>query len=50
MTLRGKVAVVTGAASGMGRVLCRELTDWQIHSLWFTVGYCIVGRPKVQSQ
>ena len=24
------------------------LTDWQIHSLWFTVGYCIVGRPKVQ--
>jgi ubiquinone/menaquinone biosynthesis C-methylase UbiE len=22
------------------------LTDWQIHSLWFTVGYCIVGRPK----
>jgi ubiquinone/menaquinone biosynthesis C-methylase UbiE len=23
------------------------LTDWQIHSLWFTVGYCIVGRPKV---
>jgi hypothetical protein len=24
------------------------LTDWQIHALWFTVGYCIVGRPKVQ--
>ena len=23
------------------------LTDWRIHSLWFTVGYCIVGRPKV---
>ena len=29
--------------------LVREvLTDWQIHSLWFTVGYCIVGRPKGQ--
>lgn len=24
------------------------LIDWHIHSLWFTVGYCIVGRPKVQ--
>jgi hypothetical protein len=23
------------------------LSDWQIHSLWFSVGYCIVGRPKV---
>ncbi len=22
------------------------LADWQIHSLWFRVGYCIVGRPK----
>jgi ubiquinone/menaquinone biosynthesis C-methylase UbiE len=22
------------------------LTDWRIHSLWFHVGYCIVGRPK----
>jgi ubiquinone/menaquinone biosynthesis C-methylase UbiE len=22
------------------------LDDWQIHSLWFKVGYCIVGRPK----
>ncbi|HXG13405.1 MAG TPA: methyltransferase domain-containing protein [Gemmataceae bacterium] len=22
------------------------LDDWQIHSLWFQVGYCIVGRPK----
>jgi hypothetical protein len=21
------------------------LADWQIHSLWFKVGYCIVGRP-----
>lgn len=24
------------------------LTDWRIHSLWFTVGYCIVGRSKVR--
>ena len=22
------------------------LTDWHIYSLWCTVGYCIVGRPK----
>lgn len=22
------------------------LTDWQIHSLWFHVGYCIVWRPR----
>jgi SAM-dependent methyltransferase len=22
------------------------LADWRIHSLWFHVGYCIVGRPK----
>lgn len=22
------------------------LDDWQIHSLWYKVGYCIVGRPK----
>ncbi|HWG45506.1 MAG TPA: methyltransferase domain-containing protein [Gemmataceae bacterium] len=29
-------------------IVREALTDWQIHSLWFTVGYCIVGRPKVQ--
>jgi ubiquinone/menaquinone biosynthesis C-methylase UbiE len=23
------------------------LDDWQIHTLWMKVGYCIVGRPKV---
>lgn len=29
--------------------IAREaLSDWHIHSLWFTVGYCIVGRPKVR--
>jgi hypothetical protein len=27
-------------------IVREALTDWQIHSLWFTVGYCIVGRPK----
>jgi ubiquinone/menaquinone biosynthesis C-methylase UbiE len=27
--------------------IAREvLDDWQIHSLWMKVGYCIVGRPK----
>jgi short-subunit dehydrogenase len=31
MTLRGKVAVVTGAASGMGRALCRELACEGVH-------------------
>ncbi|HEY7315013.1 MAG TPA: class I SAM-dependent methyltransferase, partial [Gemmataceae bacterium] len=28
-------------------IVRETLIDWQIHSLWFTVGYCIVGRPKV---
>jgi hypothetical protein len=23
------------------------LDDWQIHSLWYNVGYCVVGRPRV---
>lgn len=27
--------------------IVREALDhWQIHSLWFKIGYCIVGRPK----
>lgn len=28
-------------------IVREALTDWQIHSLWFRVGYCIVSRPKV---
>jgi short-subunit dehydrogenase len=31
MTLQGKVAVVTGAASGMGRALCHELAREGVH-------------------
>jgi hypothetical protein len=23
------------------------LADWQIHSLWMGMGYCIVGRPRM---
>ena len=30
MTLRGKIAVVTGAASGMGRALCHELAREEV--------------------
>jgi ubiquinone/menaquinone biosynthesis C-methylase UbiE/uncharacterized protein YbaR (Trm112 family) len=29
-------------------IVREALTDWTIHSLWFTVGYCIVGRPRAQ--
>jgi SAM-dependent methyltransferase len=27
-------------------IVCAALDDWHIHSLWFGVGYCIVGRPR----
>jgi ubiquinone/menaquinone biosynthesis C-methylase UbiE len=27
-------------------IVREALSDWQIHSLWMTFGYCIVGRPK----
>ena len=27
-------------------IVREALTDWQIHSLWFKVGYCIVGQPR----
>ncbi len=29
-------------------IIQEVLHDWQIHSLWYKVGYCIVGRPKPQ--
>jgi ubiquinone/menaquinone biosynthesis C-methylase UbiE len=27
-------------------IVREALTDWHIHSLWWGIGYCIVGRPK----
>jgi ubiquinone/menaquinone biosynthesis C-methylase UbiE len=27
-------------------IVQEALTDWQIHSLWYRFGYCIVGRPR----
>lgn len=27
-------------------IVNQVLTDWQIHSLWHKIGYCIVGKPK----